>query len=231
MDTLVTTEADIRVVDAAGTEQILVGELGWLQGAEFVRAGPDLMLVGKDGAQVLLQDYFMQAEPSDLLTTNGGVFDAQLVARLAGPMAPGQVAQTTPSSPEPIGQVDTIEGAVDAARADGTKVKLAKGDPVFQGDVIETGANGSVGLILADDSTFSIAEDGRVVRAEIVNADAVVRPRVRAKLRGVAVGEEDVHHSVAVCVEHLHRGEAPARLFFDQHRLGDPAARLHREPQ
>ena len=93
MDTLVTAEADVRVIDATGTEQILVGELGWLQGAEFVRAGPDLMLVGKDGAQVFLQDYFMQAEPSDLLTTNGGIFDAQLVARLAGPMAPGQVAQ------------------------------------------------------------------------------------------------------------------------------------------
>ncbi|MDC0191491.1 FecR domain-containing protein, partial [Rhodospirillales bacterium] len=173
MDTLVTTETDVRVIDTAGTEQVPVGELGWLQGAEFVRIGPDLMLVGEDGAQVLLQDYFMQPEPSDLLATNGGIFDAQLVARLAGPMAPGQVAQTTPTSAEPIGQVDTIEGAVDAARADGTKVKLAKGDPVFQGDVIETGEKGSVGLILADDSTFSIGEDGRVVLDEMVyDADA-----------------------------------------------------------
>ena len=139
MDTLVTAETDVRVIDTAGTEQVLIGELGWLQGAEFIRIGPDLMLVGQDGGQVLLQDYFMQPEPSDLLATNGGIFDAQLVARLAGPMAPGQIAQTTPTSAEPIGQVDTIEGAVDAARADGTKVKLAKGDPVFQGDVIETG--------------------------------------------------------------------------------------------
>lgn len=32
-----------------------------------------------------------------------------------------------------------------------------------------------------------------IVRAEIVDADAVVLPRVGVKLGGVALGEEDVH--------------------------------------
>ena len=57
MDTLATSETDFsdtafRVINTAGTKQIHIGELGWLQGAHFVRSGPDLILIGNDGVQV-----------------------------------------------------------------------------------------------------------------------------------------------------------------------------------
>ncbi|MEK9723176.1 MAG: FecR domain-containing protein [Rhodospirillaceae bacterium] len=42
------------------------------------------------------------------------------------------------------------------------------GQPVFQGDTIETDADGSGGLVFADNSTFSLADEGRIVIDEMV---------------------------------------------------------------
>jgi len=69
---------------------------------------------------------------------------------------------------EPIGQVETLSGGVTVVHADGTVVTLNVGDPVFQGDLVETGSGGAVGIVLADQTTFSMAEDGRIVLDEMV---------------------------------------------------------------
>ena len=51
---------------------------------------------------------------------------------------------------------------------DGTKVKAGDGDPIFQGDVIETTGDGAIGLTFADDTTFSLAEGGQMTIDEMV---------------------------------------------------------------
>ncbi len=62
---------------------------------------------------------------------------------------------------EPIGNVENLSGQVFAVRADGTRVELNVGDPVYQGDIIESGPDGSIGVLLADETTFSMGESGR----------------------------------------------------------------------
>ena len=69
---------------------------------------------------------------------------------------------------EAIGRVDTLESTVEATRADGTKVSLSQGDSIFQGDVIETGNSGSVSLVMADDTVFSLDANGEVTMDEMV---------------------------------------------------------------
>ncbi|MBC8269418.1 MAG: FecR domain-containing protein, partial [Rhodospirillaceae bacterium] len=69
---------------------------------------------------------------------------------------------------QPIGTVDTTSGSVVATRIDGTKVELEPGSPVYQGDVIETAGGGSIGVTLADETTFSMAENGNMVLDEMV---------------------------------------------------------------
>ena len=69
---------------------------------------------------------------------------------------------------EPISTVETIEGSVEVTCADGSKVTLRVGDAVFQGDVIETGDGGAVGIIFADESAFSLGEDGLMVLDEMI---------------------------------------------------------------
>ena len=141
----------------------------WLLRADFARQGSDLLLTGADGTQVLVRGYFLLENPPDLVTEGGQLITANLAVKLAGPLAPGQYAQAAPTDPsEPIGKVVTATGTVQAIRADGTRVTLAEGDPVYQGDVLETTEGAAIGIEFADDSTFSLGENGRMVLDEMV---------------------------------------------------------------
>ena len=69
---------------------------------------------------------------------------------------------------QPIGHVTNMEGAVTVVHPDGSQSQLGPGDPVFQGDHLSTGATGSVGVTLADGTTFSMANNGNMVLDEMV---------------------------------------------------------------
>ncbi|MCG8508117.1 MAG: FecR domain-containing protein, partial [Rhodospirillales bacterium] len=90
-------------------------------------------------------------------------------AGVSGLTEPVQIAQAgSAAQAEPIGQIETVDGTVTAQRADGTEVTLQEGDPVYQGDVLETGPDGAVGIVFVDDSTFSLAEDALMTLDEMV---------------------------------------------------------------
>lgn len=174
------------VLEAQNVDHIDVPDGGWILQAKFVRQGGDLLLVGQDGSQVLLKGYFAQAQLPDLITPAGAMIKGSLAAKLAGPMAPGELAQAGPAGatdhPEPIGKVVNASGRVEATHADGTKVTLHVGDPVYQGDVIETGPLGAVGLEFADESTFSLADKGRMVLDEMVYDPGAANGRFGASI-------------------------------------------------
>ncbi len=137
--------------------------------AVFERQGPDLLLVAEDGGRILIKDYFAVAEAPALMTGGGAVLAPDLVATLAGPLAPGQYAQLEPgATAAPIGKVETVDGIVTATRADGTIVPLTADDPVFQGDVVETGDGATIGLVFNDNTTFALGESGRMVLDKLV---------------------------------------------------------------
>ncbi len=62
-----------------------------------------------------------------------------------------------------IGKVYNLAGGVIITRADGTKVAISEGTAIFQDDVIETAADGKLGIVFNDDTTFSLGRDGRMV--------------------------------------------------------------------
>ena len=159
----------ILLIDATEGTPLIIPGGGWLLAADFVRQGPDLMLVGADGSKVLIRDYFNLEQPPGLITETGALVSAGQVLTLSGPLAPGQVAQSTLTGvAEPIGQVITANGTVEAVRADGTRVTLSEGDPVYQGDILETADDGAVNIEFADASTFSLGESGRMTLDEMV---------------------------------------------------------------
>lgn len=80
---------------------------------------------------------------------------------------PGGVEITSASGPA-IGKIETAAGPVFVIRSDGSRAQLHIGDPVFQGDELETGPGGSVGLILLDQSIISMAENGKMVLDEAI---------------------------------------------------------------
>ncbi len=79
-----------------------------------------------------------------------------------------EIAQAAAPAGESIGQVTAFQGTAFITHVDGTKVPASDGTSIFQGDVVETGTGGAVGITFADESTFSLAENGSMVIDEMV---------------------------------------------------------------
>jgi len=137
--------------------------------ADFTRAGSDLLITAPDGSQFVIVDYFDGQTEAGLITDGGALLPFDLVSALAGPASPGQYAQSEDGIEEvPIGRVDETVGEATATRVDGTTVTLTKDSPVFQGDILETGAGGAVAMVFIDETEFSLGEDGRMVLDELI---------------------------------------------------------------
>ena len=161
-------QQEALVIDAKpGDDIILDGP--WFLKADFDREGGDLVIEGPDSEKVIVQDYFNQPNPPDISTTDGVKLNGETASVLAGPRADAAFAQVQEiAQVQPIGTVETLEGSVEVTRADGTIVVLQAGDPVFQGDVIETGDGAAIGIVFADESTFALGEEGRMVLDEMI---------------------------------------------------------------
>ena len=165
-----TGSEQVHVLDAGGGDAVTLPEGFSFSTASFEHSGPDLVMEWPDGSQVVVRDFFNGDSPPDIASADGGQLSGEMVSDLAGPVAPMQVAQAGPmdTAMEPIGSVESLNGSVTVTRADGTQVELQNGDPVFQGDQIETGADSAVGIVLADETTFSMDANGSMVLDEMV---------------------------------------------------------------
>ncbi len=134
--------------------------------ASFARVGSDLVVTAPDGQQVIVRDYFSGAPPP-MLRGDDISLDGNMVARLA-PQAPGQVAAAGVATSEPIGVIDNVTGKVSIVHGDGSRVTVRVGDPVHQGDVVESAADGGVGIVFADQTSFSMGPNGRMVLDEMI---------------------------------------------------------------
>ncbi len=137
--------------------------------ADYSRSGADLMLTGSDGARFHIKDYFAGDARPTLVSPDGAKVTGDVVESLAGPQFPGQYAQATaPEGAEAIGKVATLNGTATATRTNGVKVELKQGDPVFKGDVVETGKGAELGITFVDETVFSLSADARMVLNELV---------------------------------------------------------------
>ncbi|MGE5475718.1 MAG: M10 family metallopeptidase C-terminal domain-containing protein [Bacteroidales bacterium] len=160
------------VIDAQGAQSVTIADGDFLQHADFARSGNDLVLTGANGGTVVVTGYFLHAAPP-ALTTGHAVLPGDLVAKLAGPLAPAMYAQASGGVPaaalgQPIGKFDKVEGTVVVRHADGSTTVIHPGDLVYKNDVIETKGDGAVGIVFADRSTFALGKSGRMVVDEFV---------------------------------------------------------------
>jgi len=158
------TSLAVEVADGSVT----VPDAAALFRGEFRDLAGDLVIVhGHKAFQI--PDYFQSDTPVDLLSPDGAILKGETVKALAGARAPGQYAQAgTGLAAAPIGSVETIEGSANVLRPNGTRAQLVAGDPVFQGDVVETGGGSSLSIVFVDDTLFSLSADARMVLDELV---------------------------------------------------------------
>ncbi len=166
--------------------------------AAYQQQGDDLLIVGPNGDAILVQDYFLLDPPPAIETLDGGWFTPALIQSFTVPETPGQYAQagTAPSATS-IGLVQVLSGSVFARRADGTQVSLRTGDPIFQGDVVETGPDSTLNLIFIDETTFTLGSEARLAIDELVYNPATASGTTTLSiLKGafVFVSGEIAHH-------------------------------------
>jgi len=70
--------------------------------------------------------------------------------------------------PRVIGNVETAIGCGILTHPDGSAVQVMPGDPVYQGDAIETGSDGRIEIRFIDGTVFKLSGDSRVVLHEFV---------------------------------------------------------------
>ena len=159
----------VGATDAAGGSSVVPGG-AWPLSADFVRQGADLLISGKGGESFVVRDYFAAPAPVDVHTEGGAVLRADWVERLAAAPAPGQYAQSAGAAAgdDEVGRIETVLGEATAVRVDGTQVTLTAGDPIYKGDVLQTAAEASVGVVFADKTTLSLGAEGRLVIDDFV---------------------------------------------------------------
>ncbi|MAO55042.1 MAG: hypothetical protein CMM61_05025, partial [Rhodospirillaceae bacterium] len=166
-------------MSASGADVLTLPEGLSVSEAEFAVDGSDLVLTFPDGSKVTVENYYDQPNPPQIASADGANLSGDMVVQLTGTPdstnadaiqqfadASTQVIGGTDGAP--IGTVKTLSGEVWVTRADGTRIQLKAGDQVFQGDNIETGPDGAIGVLLADETTFSMGEDSQMVLDEMV---------------------------------------------------------------
>lgn len=155
-------------VDVPATGDITLPDGIDVTDSEFQRLGNDLQVTGETGESVVVRDYFGAATVPALRSTDGATLSSAIVTHLARADSPTQFAAADAPPPgQPIGRIQSAVGEAFVIRVDGTREEIEIDTILFAGDVIET-VDGAIGAILADETTFSMAEQGRMVLDSLV---------------------------------------------------------------
>lgn len=181
--------ATVVLPEGGGT--VTLPSASFIADGQFVRDGNDLAISDTTGNGVVVRGYFAGDAMPDLMSPDGSqILTAGLVESFLVPATPGQYAQAAPvASAPPIGQVTDLDGNAFAIRADGTRVHLANGDAVYEGDIVETGGAGSaIRMIFTDKTEFSLGADARLALDQLVfNPDTQTGAAQFSVLKGVFI--------------------------------------------
>jgi hypothetical protein len=147
------------------SDAIVVSDAHLLFGAEFKRAGVDLVLSG-DGREVVLHDYFKGEHRAPLASPDGAHLTGDLVTALAGQVQYAQ-ADGNAAAGQVIGHVTKLAGTATAIR-NGVSIILNNGDNVEKGDVVSSGSDSTVGITFIDGTVFGLSSNARMVLNEMV---------------------------------------------------------------
>jgi FecR protein len=93
---------------------------------------------------------------------------AQAQTAVPAPQPAPAAAQTAPHADDnPVGSVATLQGSASVTHANATHA-LALSDPVYKGDTLQTGVDGTLGITFDDETTFTMKPNARFAVDEFV---------------------------------------------------------------
>jgi len=151
-------------IDVVAGKPVELPSGDFIANAAMTRVGTDLHLATPDGHTVVVQGYFAQQTPPDLVTHDGARLTSAMVDAFVAPEHASQYAASgqTATDASPAGRITQEVGDAHIIHADGTRVDATVGTPIYQGDVVETSKTGAVNIQFADNTTFAISENARM---------------------------------------------------------------------
>lgn len=148
-------------ISAHGEDRIDMPEGIALADAAMTRDGADLVLTSADGSAVVVEGYFA-ADPAPVLAgANGSSLGPELVNSFLT-SAPEYAQAATATDHSPVGAVEEIKGDATVTRADGSTEKLTLGSPIYEGDIIQTDAQGAVNVVFIDETSMAVSANARM---------------------------------------------------------------------
>ncbi len=150
-------------VSAYGTDSIDLPSSDFAQNADFLRDGQDLVLQTNDGSEFTVEGYFNTDPAPTLNTPDGHTLTQNLVDSFVQSPGYGEYAQAgTLIDASPIGAIEEMSGHGTITRADGSTSDLSIGTAIYEGDIIQTSADGAAQITFVDESTFAVSENAKV---------------------------------------------------------------------
>lgn len=147
--------------EANGQETINIPTGKFISDSEISRDGQDLTLTSTDGEIITVTDYFTAEQAPILQSPDGSILTENLVNSFL--KTSSQFAQAgTLNDESPIGAIEELEGSVTITRTDGTSETVTLGTPVYEGDTIETSADGAANILFLDDTSMAVSESARI---------------------------------------------------------------------
>lgn len=161
-----TALSDNQILSGDGPT-IQVPDDSFIRDAQISREGQDLLL--QHGKQTLtIEGYYNHAEPPTLTSPSGLSLSPNLVDSFSQNPLRFASLDNDAVSGNPVGAVHELSGTATVTRTDGSTETIARGTPIYQGDIVETGSEGAVNIMFIDETSFAISEDARLAIDEFV---------------------------------------------------------------
>jgi FecR protein len=84
--------------------------------------------------------------------------------------APAAAPAAPPAADNPVGSVATLQGSASVTHSNATH-PLALSDPIYKGDTLQTGTDGTLGITFDDETTFTLKPNARIAVDDFVYQD------------------------------------------------------------
>lgn len=130
----------------------------------YDRVGVDLVISSETGS-VTVPDYFKGEYRSALTSPEGASLSGRVVEAMTARVQYAQADQIA-SAVAAVGNVAKVSGTAVVTR-NGVPVELKQGDRLLKGDVVQTGADSTIGISFVDGTALGLASNARIVLDEM----------------------------------------------------------------
>ena len=145
-------------------DAFIVPDAHLLFSGDYTRSGRDL-IISDDLHRFVLPNYFAGEKRPMLVSPEGAAIDQTFVEALTGHLTYAQAGAGAPPA-KVVGHVVKMTGSASVVR-NGVAIVVNTGDTLYQNDVVQTGSNSTLGLVLDDGTAFNLSANARFMLNEL----------------------------------------------------------------